>query len=263
MGILNVTPDSFSDGGAFFGRRKALEHALKMARDGADIIDVGGESTRPGSREVDADEELDRVIPVIRDITRRIPTPVSIDTRKSEVAGEAIRAGARIVNDVSGLMHDPAMAYVIAGYGAAAVLMHMRGSPADMQKRVSYRDVAADVIRELRVSIKAALSAGIREDALIVDPGIGFAKDASQSLELISRLEEFKKLKLPVCIGVSRKSFISKTLGGAGAGDRLSGTIAACALAIMNGANIVRVHDVSQAKSAAVIADSIMRARKR
>lgn len=259
MGVLNVTPDSFSDGGRFLGKGAARKRAIVMLREGADIIDVGGESARPGAREVSAAEELDRVIPVIKSVAGYTDKPVSIDTRKAIVAEEAIRAGARIVNDVSGLSHDPEMASVIARYGAAVILMHMRGDPDDMQKRASYRDVVLEVIGELRDSLRTALKAGIGRDSIIVDPGIGFAKDAEQSLELIRRLRELKTLRLPICVGVSRKSFISRLLGGAGVNERLAGTIAACAASLMNGADIVRVHDVKESREAAAVIDSLIR----
>lgn len=261
MGILNVTPDSFSDGGAFFGRDKAIEHALAMAKDGADIIDVGGESTRPGASEVSADEELERVIPVIEGIVRSADVAVSIDTRKAVVADAAVKAGAKIINDVSGLRHDAKMASVAAKHGAGVVIMHSRGKPSDMQKKVVYKDVVRDVIAELKGSIEAATRAGVSRDAIIIDPGIGFAKTAEQSLEILSRLDEFRSLGRPVCIGVSRKSFLGKVLGGSDPDKRLAATIAACSIAVMKGANILRVHDVKESRDAAAVADSIARTK--
>ena len=257
MGILNVTPDSFSDGGAFFDRNKAIERALDMARDGADIIDIGGESTRPGASSVSADEEMGRVIPIIEAIAKTASVPVSIDTRKSVVAEAAIKAGAKIVNDVSGLKHDPEMSSVVARNGAGLILMHMRGSPSDMQTKTDYKDVVRDVISELRDSIEIAKRAGVDDLAIIVDPGIGFAKTAEQSIEILARLDELKVLQRPICIGTSRKSFLEKLTGVSCPGDRLAGTLATCVIAIMNGANILRVHDVSAAKALAAVVDRI------
>lgn len=257
MGILNVTPDSFSDGGAFFDRNKAIERALNMARDGADIIDVGGESTRPGAADVSADEEIRRVIPVIEALIGLIDVPISIDTRKSAVAQRAIKAGAKIVNDVSGLKHDPKMASVIAENDTAVIIMHMRGSPHDMQTKVDYKDVVQNVISELRDSIEISKRAGVDGGAIIVDPGIGFAKTADQSIEILARLNEFKTLQKPICIGTSRKSFLEKLTQAAEPTDRLAGTLATCAVAIMNGASILRVHDVRAAKELAAVVDRI------
>ncbi len=257
MGILNVTPDSFSDGGAFFDRDKAVGRALSMARDGADIIDVGGESTRPGAADVSADEQIRRVIPVIEAIVGLVAVPVSIDTRSAAVAQRAIQAGAKIVNDVSGLKHDPEMASVVARNGAGLVIMHMRASPHDMQSKTYYKDVVQDVISELRDSIELAKRAGVDDDVIIIDPGIGFAKTAEQSMELLARLGEFKILQKPICIGTSRKSFLEKSAQATEPRDRLAGTLATCAVAILNGANIVRVHDVGAAKALASAVDRI------
>jgi dihydropteroate synthase len=259
MGILNVTPDSFSDGGEYFDRRRAVAHAVEMARDGADIIDVGGESTRPGAGNVGLDEEIGRTIPVIKAIVKAVGVPVSIDTRSSEVARAAIDAGARIVNDVSGLLHDPKMASLVAERGAGVIIMHMRGEPADMQARSKYSDVVGEVIAELGRSLNIAKRAGIRDESTVIDPGIGFAKDAAQSYEILRRLAELKTLGRPICAGVSRKSFIGTALGGAGPGKRIWGTVAACAAAIMNGADILRVHDVRMVRDAAAVTDRIIR----
>lgn len=258
MGILNVTPDSFSDGGAFFDRGKAVERAVAMAREGADIIDVGGESTRPGAQEIGAGEEMDRVIPVIDGIVKSVDAYISVDTRKAAVAEAAIKAGADIINDVSGLKHDPKMAATAAKSGAALIVMHMRGSPHDMQTRTDYKDVVRDIISELWDSIEIAKRAGVGEDAIIVDPGIGFAKTAEQSMEILARLNELKILQRPICIGTSRKSFLERLAGASEPRDRLAGTLAACTIAIMNGADIVRVHDVRAAKDVAAVVDRIM-----
>ncbi len=261
MGILNVTPDSFSDGGAFFDTDTAIERALAMERHGADIIDVGGESTRPGARDVSVDEEMGRVIPVIEAITKSLGIPVSIDTRKSAVAEEAIKAGAVIINDVSGLKSDPKMASIAAKHNAAVVIMHMRGSPHDMQAKTAYKDVVRDVIAELQNSIDAAQQAGVSKNAIIIDPGIGFAKTAEQSIEILARLDEFKVLKSPICIGTSRKSFIGIIVGEADPDKRLAGTLATCAVAVMKGANILRVHDVKEARAVVAIIESIAKAK--
>jgi dihydropteroate synthase len=230
-----------------------------MARQGVDIIDVGGESTRPGAAEVDAKEEMRRVIPVIKAIVKATGVPVSIDTRKADVADAAVNAGAKIINDVSGLRHDKKMAYVAGKHGAAVIIMHSRGSPADMQRMAVYKDIVADVVADIRVSIEAAIGAGVSEKAIIIDPGIGFAKTSEQSLEILGRLDELKVLRRPVCVGVSRKSFIGHVLGQAGTDERLAGTVAACAIAVINGARILRVHDVKEAKDAARVTDSVAR----
>lgn len=259
MGVLNVTPDSFSDGGKYFDTQKAVEHALEMAREGADIIDVGGESTRPGACDVSEDEEMRRVTVVVRAISKKIDVPISIDTRKSAVAEAAIREGAGIINDVSGLKHDPKMAKVAARHGVALILMHMKGVPRDMQERARYRCVMTDIVKSLRGSVGAARRAGVKEEKIIIDPGIGFGKTVEHNLEILNRLEELKALGLPVCVGASRKSFIGKVLNLENPGDRLAGTIAVSAVAVMNGANLLRVHDVKEARAAASMADSILR----
>ncbi|MDD3905217.1 MAG: dihydropteroate synthase [Candidatus Omnitrophica bacterium] len=260
MGILNTTPDSFSDGGKYFNKRSALVHAMKMVRDGADIIDIGGESTRPGARDVSADEELSRVIPVITAISKRCDVVISVDTRKSEVAEEALRSGARIINDISGLKHDPAMAAVAARYGASVIVMHMKGTPKSMQKAPRYRDLIAEIKTGLRESLCVARTAGIETDKLIIDPGIGFGKTLNHNLEILNRLEEFKAFGLPLCVGVSRKSFIGNILGRPAA-DRLAGTIAACVVAVTKGADILRVHDVREAADAFEVTRRILNLR--
>ena len=259
MGILNVTPDSFSDGGRFFDKGRAVKHALAMIDEGADIIDVGGESTRPGAGETAASEELCRVIPVILAIAKRTDTPISIDTRKAKVAEEAIKAGACIVNDVSGLNHDKEMAGIVARYDAHLIIMHMRGNPGRMQLKPRYKDVVKDIIKDLKFSIRTAKAAGIKDGDIIIDPGIGFGKTFKHNLEILNRLDEFKVLKLPICIGVSRKSFIGKALDLEDPSERLTGTIAASVMAIIRGAKIVRVHDVKEAVEAARITDAILR----
>ncbi len=263
MGVLNVTPDSFSDGGKYYNKRKAIARALEMAAEGADIIDVGGESTRPGARGITAEEERLRIIPVIEAISKRLKIPVSVDTRKAKVADSAIRAGASIVNDISGLKYDPAMAGVAAEYGAGVIVMHMKGTPRDMQRSPRYHNIIAEIKSGLRESIRIARRAGINEKNIIVDPGIGFGKTAGHNLEILNRLGEFKELGRPICVGTSRKSFIGRILNSRDAGDRLSGTIATCVVAIMRGANILRVHDVKEAAEAAAITDSILSSGER
>ncbi len=257
MGVLNVTPDSFFDKGRFFDKKKAVDHALGMARDGADIIDIGGESTRPGAKEVSIDEELDRVIPVIEALAKRIKKPISIDTRKSRVARFALEAGARIINDVSALRHDPLMARVAASRKAAIILMHMKGIPETMQSAPRYKNIIKEISAYLKESIKIASKAGIKKEDIIIDPGIGFGKTLSHNLEILRCLKIFKSLGYPVCIGTSRKSFIGKILGSDNPEDRLAGTIATSTIAIMNGANLIRVHDVKEAVQASRVTDSI------
>lgn len=259
MGVLNVTPDSFYDKGRFYDAERALSHALEMERDGADIIDIGGESTRPGAEDVSTQEELKRVIPVIEAISKRSRITISIDTRKSVVAEAALRAGAKIVNDVSALTGDPAMAEVVAKHEASVVLMHMKGTPKDMQIEPKYDDVVNDIIGSLKKSVTIARRSGIPKENIIVDPGIGFGKTVAHNLEILRRLEEFKEMGFPVCIGTSRKSFIGKLLGSDDPMERLSGTIATSAIAVMKGASILRVHDIKENLAAAKIADSIYR----
>ena len=258
MGVLNVTPDSFSDGGLFFDRDKAVERALEMVREGASIVDVGGESTRPGAKEISLDEELSRVIPVIESISKEIDALISIDTRKAHVAAAATRAGASIINDVSGLKHDPDMAKVVARHGATVIVMHMKGTPQDMQHDPRYGDLISEIITSLRESIDIAKRAGVEEEKIIIDPGIGFGKTVAHNLEILNRLGEFKVLGHPICIGTSRKSFIGKVLNETDTDSRLSGTIATCTIAIAKGANIIRVHDVKEAHAAAVLSDRVL-----
>jgi dihydropteroate synthase len=256
MGILNVTPDSFSDGGKFLAVDAALAHAGLMIEEGADIIDVGGESTRPGAPEVGEAEEIARVIPVISEIVRRYPgVPISIDTMKSAVARAALGAGATMVNDVSGLAHDPALAREAAAGDAALVVMHMRGTPRTMQRNPVYVDVVRDVHTVLAAAIAAARAAGVVR--VVVDPGIGFGKSLEHNLELIRSIDRFADLGAPVLIGVSRKSFLGALLGGAPAERRLHGTAAAVALAVARGADILRVHDVAAMRDAAIVARAI------
>jgi dihydropteroate synthase len=245
MGILNVTPDSFSDGGVHFDHPKAVHAALQMEADGAALIDVGGESTRPGAEAIPEGEELERVVPVIEQIRRRSAVAISIDTRKAAVAEAAIAAGASMVNDVSALRHDPDMAPLVARTGVPVVLMHMRGEPATMQQFAHYDDVVHEVRSELGGFVEAALAAGIARDQIVVDPGIGFAKELEHNLELLARCGELRSLG-PVVIGASRKAFIGRLTGQPGGPPRMVGSLAAVEAAFRGRAAVVRVHDVRE-----------------
>ncbi|MBO1224262.1 MAG: dihydropteroate synthase [Candidatus Scalindua sediminis] len=274
MGILNVTPDSFCDGGKYDDLESALNHARKMIEDGADIIDVGGESTRPGSSHVTADEELRRVIPVIKELSRETDKPISIDTYKAEVADKAIEAGAQIVNDISGLQADNEMVRVVAANNTPIIIMHIKGQPHDFPKDPIYDDLISEIILFFKKKIDFAVKSGIAENNIIIDPGIGFGKTPLHNLEILKRLSELKCLNRPVMIGTSRKSFISSMLrlseparlrphsllaqassGGRSGGEeglskdnsQLVGTLVTLVIAIMKGVNIVRVHDVKEA----------------
>ena len=253
MGILNVTPDSFSDGGLFYNTDKAVEHAEQMVKDGAQIIDVGGESTRPGSAPISLKEELKRVKPVIKRLLREADVPVSIDTYKPEIAGECLKLGVHMVNDITGLTNEN-MLRIVKKYRVPVILMHMKGKPKTMQKNPHYKDVVDDIKQFLKNRIAKAGKAGIKD--VIIDPGIGFGKTTEHNLQILKRLSEFKELKCPILVGPSRKSFIGNIIG-MPPNERLEGTLAAVAIAIMNGANIVRVHDVKECKRAVQIADAI------
>ncbi len=257
MGILNLTPDSFSDGGSYPTLGEALDRAAALVEEGAGILDVGGESTRPGADPVPVEEEMKRVLPFVREATASGLGPLSIDTRRSDVAREALREGARIVNDVSGLTHDPAMARVVADEEAGLVLSHMRGTPSTMVSRAVYQDVVAEVVEELGGSLKSALAGGVARERIVVDPGIGFAKTAAQSLTLLRRLTSLRSLGCPILVGPSRKSFIG-ALTGLPPSKRAPGTIAACVIAYLHGARIFRVHDVAQVTQALGVARAIL-----
>lgn len=259
MGILNVTPDSFSDGGKFIDPHMAVERAMQMVDDGADIIDIGGESTRPGSEPVSTDEEMKRVLPVIKDITAAVGVPISIDTYKADVAAAAINAGALIINDISAATFDPDMQRLIAESGCPAVLMHIKGKPKSMQANPVYDDVVTEVRGFLKARIDALVSAGVDEEQLIIDPGIGFGKTLQHNLELIRHLREFRELGRPILIGTSRKATIGKVLGDLPPEERLEGTAATVAISIANGADIVRVHDVKEMARVAKMTDAIVR----
>jgi dihydropteroate synthase len=259
MGVLNVTPDSFSDGGRFLDHETAVRHGIRMVEEGADIIDVGGESTRPGSESVSTDDELARVLPVIKRLAAELDVPVSVDTRRAEVAAAALDAGAVIVNDVTA-GRDPDMFRVVAGWGAGMVLMHMLGEPRSMQDDPRYEDVVNDIRGFLGHRVVAAVSAGVRVDALAVDPGLGFGKTLHHNLVLMRDVAAFLDLGRPVVIGPSRKSFIGRILDDAPVDDRLGGTAGAVAWLAGRGAHVVRVHDVREMKSVVRVVDAIARA---
>lgn len=257
MGVVNVTPDSFSDGGRYFRVEDAVTQGLRLVGEGADYLDIGGESSRPGAEEVGEQEELDRVAPVIERLVARVAVPVSIDTYKPSVARECLRLGARMVNDISGL-GDPEMIAVAAEAGASVVIMHMRGRPKTMQRDIHYDDVVDEVRTFLGARAALARDAGIRD--VVVDPGIGFGKTAAQNFEILRRLAAFTSLGHPVLVGPSRKSFLGALASGLPPEERLEGTLAAVAVAVVNGASVVRVHDVAAVKRAVEVADAIRRA---
>ena len=259
MGILNVTPDSFSDGGDFNQLEPAVQQALLMAENGADIIDIGGQSTRPGAAQISLQAELARVIPVIKAIRQQSQITISIDTTVAEVAQEAIAAGANIINDISGATFDPQMLAVAAQLQVPIILMHIRGTPQTMQSLTDYQDLVAEITNFLEQQVQKAIAAGVKPQNIILDPGIGFAKDAKQNIQLIQQLTEFKKLNYPILIGVSRKSFIGKIINQDNPKDRVWGTAAANTSAIAMGADIIRVHDVPQMYDVARVADAIWR----
>lgn len=261
MGVVNVTPDSFSDGGNFFNARAAVNHALQMEKSGADIIDIGGESTRPGSAAISSDEEMSRVLPVLLDLRGKLRIPISIDTRKAVVAEAAIAAGVEIVNDVSALQFDPALAEVIRRRKVPVILMHSRGNPANMQRGPFAKNVFQDVTTGLRAAIKRARESKIAQSQIILDPGIGFGKNYHQNFQLLAHLERLASLGFPIAIGTSRKAFLGATLGTvkspAPSDERIWGTAATITAAILNGAHIIRVHDVAGMAKVARVADAI------
>ena len=267
MGVLNVTPDSFSDGGRFFQTQNAAKAALAMERAGADLLDIGAESTRPGSEGISAAEELRRLLPVLQALRGRLKIPISVDTQKASVAEMALGAGAEILNDISGLKNDPRMAEVAARFGAPLVLMHMRGTPRTMQKKTFVGDVVRNVVSGLRKSIRMARRAGVRKSQIIVDPGIGFGKSFAQNYELLARLAELGKLGYPLLVGTSRKGFLGATLARGGKPlppeKRIWGTAATVAASILNGAHIVRVHDVEEMAQVARVTDAVRHAEFR
>ncbi len=259
MGVVNVTPDSFSDGGLFLDADAAVEHGLHLAGEGAAILDVGGESTRPGAEPVSVDEELARVVPVIEQLAEEGEARVSIDTTKLEVARSALAAGATLVNDVSALRFDPGMAGLLAETGAGCCLMHMLGEPRTMQEDPRYDDVVSDVKAFLEERLAFAVSEGVDEDRVWLDPGIGFGKTVEHNLELLRRLDEIVAIGRPVVVGTSRKSFLGKLAGGRDEAGRLPGTIATNVLALERGASVFRVHDVAQNADALAVAAATVR----
>ncbi|HUN53875.1 MAG TPA: dihydropteroate synthase [Smithella sp.] len=262
MGILNVTPDSFSDSGQYFPPQKAIDHGLRMADEGADMIDIGGESTRPGSRSVPAKTELKRVLPVIEGLAKKIKIPLSVDTKKAEVARLAVDFGAEIINDISALKGDKNMAEAVKSTRAAVILMHMRGKPKNMQKGdLAYDDLMGEISDCLKQGCEKALKAGIEKDRIAIDPGIGFGKTPEDNYKIIRDLCELKALGMPILIGTSRKSFIGKITGGE-PDERMEGTAATVAAAIMNGCHIIRVHDVAAMKKVAAVTDAIVHAAR-
>jgi dihydropteroate synthase len=257
MGVLNVTPDSFSDGGQFFEADAAVARGLALFEEGADIVDVGGESTRPGAAPVGADEERRRVAPVVRDLRARGAGPISVDTTKAEVARAALDAGADILNDVSGFRFDPGILPLLAERKVPAVVMHLRGTFEGVHRAPSYRDVMGEVKAELLESLQRGEAAGVPRELMLVDPGIGFAKDAGHSLEVLRRLPELRDLDRPVLVGTSRKSFLGKVLD-LPVGERLFGTAAAVAASVLGGAHVVRVHDVKPMVEVVRVCDAIL-----
>jgi dihydropteroate synthase len=262
MGIVNVTPDSFSDGGCFFDPVAAIDHALALAADGADILDIGGESTRPGAPAVSESDELARVLPVVEGLVKRTAVPLSVDTTKAAVARQCLDAGAAIVNDVTGLTADAAMPAVVAAAGAGVVVMHMQGTPQTMQRNPTYGDVVAEVAGYLEARLHALAAVGIPPQAVCLDPGIGFGKTLDHNLELLAHLDAIARLGRPVCLGVSRKGFIG-TLCGREPADRGAGSLAvACVAAARATAHVLRVHDVAATRDAVVMLDAIDRSRR-
>lgn len=258
MGIVNVTPDSFSDGGDLFDPARAVDAAVHMVEEGADLLDVGGESTRPGAQPIDAGDERRRVIPVIEALAARVGVPISVDTYKAAIADEALQAGAAIVNDISGLRYEPDMGGVAARHGAAIILMHTRGRSSDMYGQANYADVVDEILDELGESVAFALGAGIPREQILIDPGLGFAKEPAHSYEVLGRLEQFAELNRPLVVGASRKGFLARPLGReVPARERDWGTAAAVAASVAGGAHIVRVHAVRQMMQVVRVADEI------
>jgi dihydropteroate synthase len=259
VGVLNVTPDSFSDGGQHYEPSSAVEHALRMEGEGADIIEIGGESTRPGSPRMSAAEEMERVLPVLETLRGRMTVPIAVDTYKGEVASAAIEAGASIINDVSALRFDPLIAEVAARSKSLLVLMHMRGEPATMQKIEPSPNIFAEIELDMSVAVAEAERRGVKRDRIVIDPGIGFGKTLEQNLAIINHLDRFARLGFPIMVGTSRKSFIGR-ITGRDEGERIFGTAASVAAAIIKGAHVIRIHDVKEMVEVARITDAIVAA---
>jgi dihydropteroate synthase len=257
VGVLNITPDSFSDGGQNFDLSKAVERALEMQQQGADIIEIGGESTRPGATPVPLEEELARVLPVLQALGGKLKIPISVDTYKNAVARQALAYGASLINDVSALRFDEAIAETIADTGAALIFMHMRGEPATMQELQPSADIFAEILKDINLAMEKALAKGVKREQIIFDPGIGFGKTFEQNLAILNHLERFAELNLPIMIGTSRKSFIGR-ITGRSASDRIFGTAASVAVAILRGAHFVRVHDVKEIFEVVQVTDAII-----
>ncbi|GBE93888.1 dihydropteroate synthase [Nostoc cycadae] len=261
MGVLNVTPDSFSDGGDFNSKSAALAQAQAMVAAGADMIDVGGQSTRPGAEQITLDEELQRVIPIVQTLRSEITVPISVDTTRADVAKAAIEAGADIVNDISAGTFDVEMLPTVASLNVPIVLMHIRGTPQTMQQMTEYEDLLGEITTFLTRQITAATKAGIDLEKIIIDPGIGFAKNYEQNLQLLRNLRSLTSLNCPMLVGVSRKSFIGRILNQPNPKARAWGTAAACCAAIANGADILRIHDVKEMREVSLVADTLFRSR--
>lgn len=259
MGILNVTPDSFSDGGQFNTASTALTQAQAMVNSGADIIDIGGQSTRPGAKQITLTEELDRVLSVLQVIRPEISLPISVDTTRADVAKAAVAAGADIVNDISSGTYDQQMLSTVANLDIPIILMHIRGTPQTMQQQTDYPDLMGDIYSFLSQQKTAAIAAGIKQEKIIIDPGIGFAKNYGQNLEIFRQLSSLKMLNCPILVGASRKSFLGNILSQPDPKARVWGTAAACCAAIFNGADILRIHDVSEMRDVSLVADAIYR----
>jgi dihydropteroate synthase len=258
MGVVNVTPDSFSDGGRYVSAEAAIEHGLKLAQAGADILDVGGESTRPGSQPVSLDEELSRVVPVLEGLRSRTPVPLSVDTTKAAVAREALKAGASLINDISGFHFDAELPRVVAEARAACCLMHIQGTPQTMQQAPRYEDIMDEVLTFLEEGVSRAVAAGVARESILVDPGIGFGKTLGHNLFLLRRLGDLRVLGLPVLVGTSRKGFLGALTGGKPASERLAATLGSiAAVAALGGADFVRVHDVAQARDALAVTEAL------
>ncbi len=255
MGILNVTPDSFSDGGQFNQQQKAVNHALMMVQQGADIIDIGGQSTRPGAKQITIEEELERIIPVIETLRQQSSVVISVDTTRVEVARQAIAVGADIINDISGATFEPEILQVVAENQVPIILMHIRGNPETMQSLTDYQDLIGEICQFFQGQVNKAIKMGVKESNIILDPGIGFAKNYQQNIEILRNIKKIKKLGFPVLIGTSRKSFIGKILNQDNPQKRVWGTAATCCHAIAQGADILRVHDVPEMADVIKVAD--------
>lgn len=259
MGVLNITPDSFSDGGDYNNLEEALQRAWALVEAGADILDIGGQSTRPGAKQISLEEELERVIPIIKRIRKNLNIPISVDTTRAEIAQQAVRAGADIVNDISGGTFDGDMLTTVAELEVPIILMHIRGTPETMQHKIDYEDLVGEIIAVLRERLAAAEKAGIARSRLLIDPGIGFGKTAAQNIELLRQLHQFQRLGVPILVGTSRKSFIGKIINQDDPKQRVWGTASTCCAAISQGADILRVHDLPQMWEVSKVADAIWR----